>query len=114
MLITILPRSEHLKSDSFFLRCQWPGDSSDSVKLYAFPIGGYRSDCWQPENNGRTKIVSEILEYFLQSYIDNTLSILVTVAPKSDKIIPHNGDGASPVNSRIFIPFNAILIELFN
>lgn len=38
-----------------------------------------------------------------------TRSILVTVAPKSDKTIPQYGPGASPANSMTRIPFSAIV-----
>ena len=39
-----------------------------------------------------------------------TLSTLITLAPKSDKIIPQNGAGASPASSMTRIPLNAILM----
>lgn len=41
-----------------------------------------------------------------------TLSILVTDAPKSDKIIPQYGPGANPASSKTRTPFNAIVICL--
>ena len=41
---------------------------------------------------------------------DDILSILITFAPKSAKIIPKNGEGARPANSTTFIPLSAILI----
>lgn len=33
----------------------------------------------------------------------------MTFAPKSDNIIPQNGPGARPTNSRTFIPLSAIV-----
>ncbi|TGZ46494.1 Serine/threonine-protein phosphatase [Temnothorax longispinosus] len=52
-------------------------------------------------------------------YLLITLSTLITDAPKSAKIIPHTGPGASPANSKTLIPFRAIasideLIKLHN
>jgi len=36
------------------------------------------------------------------------LSIRVTLAPKSARILPHNGPGARPTNSKTFMPFKGI------
>ena len=52
-------------------------------------------------------IVQPVVEP-IEHYTAPTLSTRITFAPKSERIMPHTGAGASPANSITFKPFRAI------
>ena len=52
-------------------------------------------------------IVQPVVEP-MEHYTALTLSTRITFAPKSERIMPHTGAGASPANSITFKPFRAI------